>query len=351
MQTQRQTVEIYARIYYPKHLMRSTDFLQAYPRDLTPDQVNRSSGVVIPEVEMAQLYGYSFGHIAYDALAGNIAGLPERFAQLKAFESKVDFFQVEEAILHAPGGWDYRNEINFYGLNQSMGEMWEPLVNGQWRSEGARTHAVHSTMNGLAMTGLAYYSLRERFLRTFPDPNDPMLIKELLTLPFYRRLAGAVQEFDGTIVVLDWAKTQPGVTVVPAPPQFEHSTSGANADLLVVHTGEQRAVGVQVKTTVDERTHRKYDPERIVIVGTEDLGNVRVLAGKGRQAEQRAPWPGVVAASRVEAMQTKVRPGTRPDRLQGMMDRKMFARDMLRGHKVDYREAARDIGARILAKL
>ncbi|HSX30038.1 MAG TPA: hypothetical protein VLE73_05770 [Candidatus Saccharimonadales bacterium] len=328
--------------------MNIPEFLEVYPRDLTPAQVyNRSKD---PQIQASQLYSYGYGQLLHDALHGKPDGLAERAAELNMYHEVVNFGELESKLLD--GAWHYRNEINFYGLNQHMYKMWRPLITGEWKHNEHRTESS-MTQADLALDGLSYYSMRERYLHDEgPEAFENESVRTLLC-----RLEGAMQETDATIALLNWAQKHDTITVVPAPAQFEHSTSGdknANADLLVIDFTEQKMIGVQVKTTATERTRNRYDPDRIVIIDSEDLGNVRAWEGKGARAKDHRPWPGIIAASRVMGIQTRNNPNYKRQGTDGMVTvirRQMEAKAQLGNLRVDYSAVARAIGAKVMEKL
>lgn len=328
--------------------MKTAEFLNAYPRDLTEAQIH--NGATIPEVQATQLYSYSLGHVLFDALSGSREGLPERMAQLTEYEEQVNFASIEVALLDNPDGWRYRNEVNFYGLNRHMQELWTPLTYGKWPNDEHK-HAKHFSMNGLALESLAYYSLRENYVRKH---GTEILYAGDTIRRFMGRLTGVMQEFDGTIAVLEWAKSYPNITVVPAPAQFEHSTSNANVDLLVIDFANDRAAGIQIKTATDQETRERYDPERIVVIDNNDLGNVRMVrTQRGKSEEVPKPWPGIIAASRVGAIQTRENRNrdVSPEFLPYLRRKKMEAKIQLGQLRADYKGVAAAIGQRIMEKL
>ncbi|HSX36258.1 MAG TPA: hypothetical protein VLH84_04985 [Patescibacteria group bacterium] len=308
----------------------------------------------MPEVQAAQLYSYSYGHIVFDALLGRYEGLAARMEPLTEYEECVDFGDVELALIEAddPAAWSYRNEVNFHHLNHHMQKMWLPLITGGWEHPDGQRAAGHFSMNGLALEGLKYYVLVNDYTaHKTPEALEDPVVKGILS-----RFTGAMQEFDATIATLNWAKKYPNITVIPAPAQFEHSTGGtgtnANADLLVIDFVNDRTVGVQIKTLATERERRRYDPDRIVVVDSADLGNVRVIPDKHDKTKQTTrPWPGLIAAARVDAIPTKGKLDIKPKYIPYLLAKKMQARMQLRGSRVDYNNASAVIGKKILEKL
>lgn len=329
-------------------MMRAAEYLEAYTRDLTLRQIHH--GATNPAVQAAQLYSYGYGHILYDSLSGNLEGLADRATQLTDYEEQVDFGELELDMLMRGTDWNYRNEVNFLGLNHHMNDMWQPLVHGTW-GEGGHSNANRRTLNSLALEGLLYCRYREQYLqsqgnRAFQDVSSQLV---------FSRLEGAMQENDATIVVVKSVEDHPDLTVVPAPGQFEHSRRQANnADLIVVDTARNHVVGVQVKTRANEWTRSRYDPDRIVVIDSTDLGNVRLFSRtNNKNSEVPRPWPGIIAASRVLDIHTQDVPQLGRQGIGNIARNKMIAEQLLdNGNlRVDYQEASRTIGARILEKL
>lgn len=327
--------------------MRTAEFLSAYPRNLTKSQIHQ--GAKLREVQAAQLYSYSFGHIVFDALQGQRDDLPERLAQLNQYESEIDFGELEGKLLEdTDKNWRWRNEVNFHGLNYHMEKMWEPLIHGEWTDERGHQYAKNFSMNGLALSALWYYTFREKYVREHGvDALQAEGIDKIVS-----RLTGAMQETDGTIATLQWSKKYPNITVIPAPAQFEHSTSNANADLLVIDFENDKMAGVQIKTAASRKTQQRYDSDRIAVISSEELGNVRVFPPKkGKQAAKPKPWPGIIAASRVHAINTRNNPDFDQRFIPYLLRRKMEAASQLGTLRVDYRDAAEAIGRKVLEKL
>jgi hypothetical protein len=323
--------------------MRAVDYLKAYPRDLTLSQIHH--GATNPEIQAAQLYSYGYGHILYDSLSGNYEGLAERASQLADYEDQVNFGELEADMLEGAVDWKYRNEVNFLGLNYHMNAMWQPLINGSW-GEGGNSAAIRHTLDGLALEGLIYYHYRENYLQTHGD----MAFRDRTSRLVFSRLEGAMQENDATIAAVNWAESHPDLTVVLAPAQFEHSAWQANADLIVVNTVENRAIGVQVKTRAGEHERNRYDTDRIVVVDSEDLGNIRVFSDTNNE-ELHRPWPGIIAVSRVLDIRNQDYGQYGRTERKHIIRRKTTARQLLGNLKVDYQEVSRTIGAKILEKL
>jgi hypothetical protein len=193
-------------------------------------------------------------------------------------------------------------------------------------------------------------------LKKYTTDHGQRILEDPALRTVVSRLTGAMQEFDGMIATLNWAKKYPNLTVVPAPPQFEHSTGGkgtnANADSLVIDFVNDRIVGVQVKTFADAKTRQRYDPDRIVVIDSEDLGNVHVIPDKKDKTKQvTKPWPGLIAAARVEAIPTKGKLAIDPIFIPYLLRKKMEARMQLGSARVDYNAASAAIGKKILEKL
>ncbi len=328
--------------------MIATEFLEVYPREM--DQARIHNGVDIPEVRGAQRYSYGYGLVAHAALRDEREQIAGLMPPLRAYEDSVPYGRVEAALLDTPGGWAHRSEITFHQLNDHMRDLWTPLMAGGWPKGLDRLRTIGIAMNSLAVEGLGYYLVREQYVRRHGSEG----LYEPKMEAFLSRFTGALQELDVAIVVLDVIRRHPNLTVVPAPIQFERSSSGANADLLVIDAQEGRVVGVQTKTTTSRRSIERYDASRVVVVdGTIDLGNVRVVrTQKGRSTTQPKPWPGIVAASRVHAIQLHGAHQHVPPRYaREIVGHKMQARQAVGTLRVDHRNLSAMISERILGKL
>lgn len=335
--------------------MLATEFVQAYPRDLTNDQIH--SDMQVPEVRASQRYSYAFGRLLHDVLSGTvetpgIAALPD---------NPVRFKVAEKALVDLDNGgtWAERGgEIQFHLLNEHMLDMWTPIVEGGWPTAADALSGIRLDMNSLSLAGTSYYGDREKFIRQHGT-------EKLYASQNERRLAryvGMLGEVDSSIVVLDVMRAAlrqyPGLTIVPGPMQFEKYGSSANADHIVLDTINRRAVGVQTKSRVTQEVRDAYDPDRIVLLdGDMDLNNVRaVRTRKGSSRQQIKSWPGIVSASRVAAIKLHGKQNQKDEawlrqNRQRILQTQLFAREFVRDLRVDWRELAARIGDRILAKL
>lgn len=332
--------------------MITSEFLKAYPREMSSGQIHQ--GAEAPVVRMAQQYSYGYGLVAHATLRNEHDKVPPLLPALSDYEQKSRGTDVIVALQKTPGGWDYRNEVNFQILNENMTPLWAPLLHCEWPRSVNPQAVITTAMNGLALTGLLDFVVREKFVKQ--KGTEALYAGDQTYLD---RLTGAMQELDAAIVVLDvlrrMVRQGANCTVVPAPMQFERSKSGANADLLVINMDEGRALGVQIKTNVHRKTLEKYDKERVILIdGTIDLNNTRVVrTTRGRSTEAVKPWPGITAASRVHAIkmhgeQRKYIPRRYASNIQSV---KLMAREAVGSLRTDHRELTNAISERILHKL
>lgn len=328
--------------------MINAEFIEVYSPDLTDRQIHQ--GVKIPEVRAAQRYSYEYGRLLYGVLAGDQQQVAEIIPIVADQErTQPDFNLQERTLIDTPGGWERRGEINFRFMNEHMGPLWAPLIGAKWRPD-ERNREMHLTMNSLAMAGLEYFSIREQFVKIHGT--------EALFTPtnyeFNKRVTGVLQEVDIAILLLEYFRKHPNIAVIPAPMQFERANPQTNVDFLVIDTDQGKTVGVQAKTSVRQHTVDRYDPDRVVLVdGTVDLGNVRVMrTDRKKSATSPQPWPGIVAASRVDAIQTYGKNLQIPQFFLPRIQRAKFeARAQVGKLRVDTRELCVSIGERVLAKL
>lgn len=333
--------------------MKSAEFVAPYPDHMAPAHIH--AGSHSQYIQDAQNWSYAFGRLAHASLSG--AAAPSDSIAGRVGEYRAWIYGSDEALrwraseAKAPQEDHLRvvNETNFHYLNKNMFGMWRPLMMGGWESEKQRRHYIGEAREKLAIEGMVMYTLRKNFAA---KRGSATLYNET-NRPFLEAINGATQEFDAALVLLDVVQRHAGITVVPAPLQFERSSDGRrNVDFLVVDFIGRRAVGAQVKTNVTDRTKERYDAERVVLIdGSVDFDNVLSVRTKTKSSQQSVkPWPGMIAAKRIQDIPTT---GRSMQRGQGgsVVRAKMMARDALGQTRVDYQKAAKRIEERILQKL
>ncbi|OUZ10546.1 hypothetical protein BHE97_07255 [Aeromicrobium sp. PE09-221] len=122
--------------------------------------------------------------------------------------------------------------------------------------------------------------------------------------PLRQAITGNLAEADALITLLSVARTEPGLTVLPAPPQFEAYAGAANADFLVFDVPRAQVIGVQVKSFEAYKSREHYDPDRIVLVDASlDLfGTLSRRTHLGRSDTSTRSWPGQVTGHFLDSL-------------------------------------------------
>ncbi|MBM9463521.1 hypothetical protein JL108_08660 [Aeromicrobium sp. YIM 150415] len=118
-------------------------------------------------------------------------------------------------------------------------------------------------------------------------------------------LTGSLAEADALITLLGVARGEPGLTVIPAPPQFEAYAGAANADFLVLDLRREQIIGVQVKSSEAYRAREHYDPDRIILIDASlDLfGTLSRRTRLGHSDSSTRSWPGQVTGHFLDSIQ------------------------------------------------
>lgn len=116
--------------------------------------------------------------------------------------------------------------------------------------------------------------------------------------PLRQAITGNLAEADALITLLNVVKREAGLTVVPAPPQFEAYAGAANADLLVLDLVREQIIGVQVKSFEAYKSRDRYDPDRVILIDASlDLfGTLSRRTRLGRSDSSTRSWPGQVTS-------------------------------------------------------
>ncbi len=344
--------------------MLSQEFVSGYQRDVTgaASLSTKFAELMTPAAE----WSADFGKILYDRLAdpqgeisvrngltGDYVGWSNAGAVAIAQQLSLD---------QGPDSLKANMELNFHRLNGVMLGMWQPIVNPEAYGDADFSRSVIPFLQDvLAITGLRHYMERNRVsgsrsqLEYFADENRE------------RRnyFEGIGNEIDAAIVLLEFARHHPDLTVVPAPSQFSKRSNqnGVNRNAnFVVATKDGRALGVQVSSFVTPELKARYDADRIVLVdGRVDLGNQRaVRTDPRRSAKSVQVWSCIIAAARARNFQAHG-PRISQFREAGMfggnegerqlMNMSRIARQLLNGVRPRTREAVQVVGERILEHL
>ncbi|MES2876468.1 MAG: hypothetical protein V4678_03270 [Patescibacteria group bacterium] len=183
---------------------------------------------------------------------------------------------------------------NFHVMSQSIAPLWVELIGGLEIGPADREKIIRLGILGLACTSLDYALWRQDLASIQQDHS--FFSEEQRT---YRETAnGVMTEIDAAIVLLEMARTNRDLSVVPAPRRFEHADHATNADFIMYDRSTDEATGIQVKTKVTDEHRQSYDPERIVLIcGGEDLGGrIWTRTKQGSSNNEYVAWPGMIAA-------------------------------------------------------
>ena len=183
---------------------------------------------------------------------------------------------------------------NFHVMSQPVAPMWGEMIAGLEIGQGDREKTIRLAMLALSQRSLDYALYRQKFAsieqgHSYFDES---------TRSMRGVTEGIMTEIDAFLTLLEIARTNPNLIVVPAPRRFEHSTRETNADFIAYDKSTDEAVGVQVKSYITDNDRELFDGERIVLIsGSDDLGGkiwTRTQSGSSRN--QFVTWPGMIAA-------------------------------------------------------
>lgn len=338
--------------------MDSKEFVQAYPR--TPIKIEAPGEIGADTFVVAQKYADVFSLLLHDTLTGVID--PDSGAAIKETLSGYPHFithdlRALDTQLYTEGtqrSMARLNEINFHWLNYAMLPMWQLFFsNNSVVSPKDRLNAVKMSQDLLAYDGCFQYFYRDKLAgansgyRYFGDDM----------LDFRHTHESRLHERDTAIALLDIAKRDPSLIILPAPGKFEHSHNGAiNADFIVLDATDHRAVGVQVKTRVKPEHEEKYDDKHIVLIdGSADLGNYRFLRTTHSSSHKRqVSWAGILSVEHMKNLQTQgpyTTPITNMYPIKSIVQTQFSAKARLGKIKVNRKEISELLEAKIRAKL
>jgi hypothetical protein len=333
--------------------VNNIEFVSGYTGVLPPEEIHRGSHSA--PIHDAQDWSHDFGRLAH----GYLSQEPLSPSELKNFEHYDNWHHdrsgnsrnrafTNEAVTDR-----YRafREVNFHYLNAPMLGMWRPLTGETWRSPQQRDEMIRYARDNVAREGLLCYTLRDAYAKQMGG-TDALFDDKGLEL--HNSLNGAMQEFDAAIVLLGVVRKHSNWTVVPAPLQFERSKAAErNADFLVIDTEAKQTIGVQIKSSVNQKVRQRYDPDRIVLVdGNVDFDNVKAVRTDRFRSDQKVvSWAGILSAyhaSTVPIKNRKLSPEERTDIL-GIrhLAKKVVADTVVR----NYPDIVDRIDRRISAKL
>lgn len=338
--------------------MKSSEFGSVYRRSATGNQFPDAS--LNDDMKPACDWSNRLGELLHDRLTAPDSIDPEAaVAMFSDYDSWLinDLPSLNQAVVNhsSPDRLRASTALNFHRLSYCMLELWQPVVEGAWSVDAPkRNKIIRDCQDTLAIAGLALYAGREAMAS---QKNDYAYFDQANS-EFRRRSEGIITEFDAALVILEFMKRYPKLTVVPAPAQFENQyPKKYNMDFMVLDDTGQ-AIGLQVKSSVrDEDIRSDYDSERIVLMcGETDFANILVRrTERGRYNPHPVGWAGIMCAQRVKDIAAH---GTSVSGLskQGLdpsfiVVRKIQAQELTRGIKPNLVAAAQRTGSRIINKM
>lgn len=328
---------------------------EGYPRRLDLNRLNSDNPP--PDIIDARSWSHEFGQLIHARLCGEEPAVLKTDREFDRYRNWVRDIPIIEEELLGIGTSEEENtrnrmEVNFHSLNLHMQDLWTPFTRGRWKSERKRQEDITIAQDSMALVSLRHYKVRQDMVEREGD--------HILFDPEYERLfatiTGVNQEYDVMIVLLDFMRQHPNITIVPAPMQFERGPHNRrrNVDFLVVNWVENRVVGVQVKTNVRQEVVDEADKDRVVFVDvTIDLGNVRVVRVEETSSRGKVqPWAGIIATKRVTTVSANTKTLARSGVAATNMFRyKTMANQLVGNIRVDYSDLVSKIDERILRKL
>ena len=337
--------------------MDSSEFVQAYRRKPIEAKAPETYGA--DTFMDARKYADVFALLLHDVLSGNsddetgvaaqaaLANYPQFIGHgLRELDTQLYIKGDDESLAKL-------NEINFHWLNYAMLPMWELLMRGDTVSPEERKSAIRFSQDMLAYDGCFQYFYRDKLAGAGGDYH--YFGPEMYGIRHTHE--GRLHERDAAIALLDIARTDESLIVVPSPGVFEHSHNKAvNVDFMVIDTRENRAVGVQVKSRITPENLLQYDNERIVFIdGSVDLGNSRYMRTSFKTSKKReVSWAGILSADHMKGLQTQGRHTTLLTQmypLRNIVQTQINAKIRLGNLKVNRRGISTVIEERIRAKL
>lgn len=280
--------------------MKNPEFLEPYNRN-PPASCDLPSDLKAVMAPARQRSGH-LGELLYDRLDKGVdeATAAPYLLEYSEWYQKA-FSGINTAIVQdpRPQSLECTTELNFHRMSGVMLAQWMTALAPDWANlVVSRQQSIRLSQYLLAELGLQYYDYRESESSAAADysyfdsaKRDTRIVNEAL-----------VTEYDAAQVLLNVSQRHSGLSVLPAPAQFEHATGKYNADFIVV-SDQDKAVGVQVKTFVSEADRSRYDPERIVLVdGKSDFGNQMYRrTTSGKSGGSIVGWAGVISSHQVLA--------------------------------------------------
>lgn len=328
--------------------MHFTDFVQAYPLDISEEHIH--GGEYSQLITEAQAWSYKFGRRLHNFLTNS---QPDTFIDpaeitryytwgMAVVDTIVDL--TGEALAGNTAALRAMNEFNFNLMNFFMRSMWEPVFHGEWKTDANRRHRIQASQLDLAVAGSIFVNARHQYTDKY---GSAAWFDERGVGVLNATITGILQEIDSAIVLLDVVRDHPSWTIIPAPLNFERMGKGDNVDFIVVDSKTQDVVGIQVKTNLNQRTVRRANPERVVFLdGTQDLHNVKAVSTRyDDETKKEVAWPGLIAVWYITQL-----PANKAKKVVNRSVR-AWTRQLVADVRVDINQPARIIEERIVQKM
>lgn len=172
--------------------------------------------------------------------------------------------------------------VQMFGHTQSQ---WHQILTG---------HDVHPDAWRRSQIGVANNAATTIAHRDLLYDAGALYLPELE--PLRKTITGVLAEADALITLLEVARTEIGLSVIPAPPQFEAYAGAANADFLVLDLVREQIMGIQVKSSGAHEHRERYDPDRIILIDASLhlFGTLSRRTRLGHSDTSTRSWPGQV---------------------------------------------------------
>jgi hypothetical protein len=290
--------------------MQFSEFLTPYDREMKSAHLEPTPDTPAIVYD-SRVWAERFGHILHDYLAGKEPS-PEDIEPMVSmgsgsyaiwYDKRLAPFRKELEDNDDEDSLQLDRELNFHTLNIAMLPAWVHIFADVGEApENLRRASITAAQDILAYSALDHYVRRHRLA----SPKEHYDYYSPENIDKRNSAEGKACEYDTGIVLLELMRRNRELVVVAAPPQFEkHARRSAdgksnNVDFVAILRGRS-AVGIQVKTNVNDNTRKAYDPERVVLVdGREDLGNIRfVRASHKETAARQVNWGGLISTQRI----------------------------------------------------
>ena len=243
-------------------------------------------------------------------------------------------------------------EVHYHQMNMALIEMWHELLEtGRWHFQ--RPSRLTEIQTELGIQSAAIIRSRKIAKATINDPESEVV----------STYNGQLTELDTAITLLEVAKSNPSLYIIPGPPQYEagYNNSKRAADFIVIDNEQKAVRGIQSKTRLRPRgsdpehpnSYAKFDEyERsfiTVIDGFTDLGNSE--AGPYKPGRGYAPIasPGLIAMDHLQRVDLKYY--RRNKQLQffipEILRAKSIARELSGNRKSFITQAARQVESKL----